>query len=510
MVTGAIKNKVDKIWTDIWAGGITNPLTVIEQLTYLMFIRSLDEKELATEEFENMAGEKMEHIFPASEAGQSMRWSKFKDKDSREIFLTMQQRVFPAIKKMKYSRLPDFDASGELVEIEDDPTRPDEGNTAFARYMDDAMFLIPTPQVLQKIITGLEDLYTHDIADLDMQGDLYEYMLGKLATAGQNGQFRTPKHIRDMMVELVQPTPDDFICDPACGTAGFLVSSAQYLREHYEDTMTPEQWQYFAGPMFTGFDMDRTMLRISAMNLMLHSITNPDIDYKDSVSKQNSIRSKYTVCLANPPFKGTVDAESINDDLKAVTNTKKTELLFLALFLRMLKTGGRCACIVPDGVLFGSSKAHQSIRKELIENHQLRAVISMPSGVFKPYAGVSTAVLVFTKTGAGGTDKVWFYDMKADGFSLDDKRTEVKENDIPDIIARFHNLNAEVDRKRTEQSFFVPKAEIAANGYDLSINKYKETEYVPVEYPSTTEILSDLHELEMEITKGLAELEEMV
>lgn len=510
MVTGAIKNKVDKIWTDIWAGGITNPLTVIEQLTYLMFIRSLDEKELATEEFENMAGEKMEHIFPASEAGQSMRWSKFKDKDSREIFLTMQQRVFPAIKKMKYGRLPDFDENGELVEIEDDPTRPDEGNTAFARYMDDAMFLIPTPQVLQKIITGLEDLYTHDIADLDMQGDLYEYMLGKLATAGRNGQFRTPLHIIDMMVELVQPTPDDFICDPACGTAGFLVSSAQYLREHYEDTMTPEQWQYFAGPMFTGFDMDRTMLRISAMNLMLHSITNPDIDYKDSVSKQNSIRSKYTVCLANPPFKGTVDAESINDDLKAVTNTKKTELLFLALFLRMLKTGGRCACIVPDGVLFGSSKAHQSIRKELIEDHQLRAVISMPSGVFKPYAGVSTAVLVFTKTGAGGTDKVWFYDMKADGFSLDDKRTEVKENDIPDIIARFHNLNAEVDRKRTEQSFFVPKAEIAANGYDLSINKYKETEYVPVEYPSTTEILSDLHELEMEITKGLAELEEMV
>ena len=256
MVTGAIKNKVDKIWTDIWAGGITNPLTVIEQLTYLMFIRSLDEKELATEDFENMAGEKMEHIFPASVAGQSMRWSRFKDKDSREIFLTMQQRVFPAIKKMKYGRLPDFDANGELVEIADDPTRPDEGNTAFARYMDDAMFLIPTPQVLQKIITGLEDLYTHDIAALDMQGDLYEYTLGKLKTAGKNGQFRTPKQIRDMMVELVQPTPDDFICDPACGTAGFLVSSAQYLRAHYEDSMTPEQWQHFAGPMFTGFDTD--------------------------------------------------------------------------------------------------------------------------------------------------------------------------------------------------------------------------------------------------------------
>ena len=510
MITGVIKNKVDKIWTDIWAGGITNPLTVIEQLTYLMFVRSLDEKELETEEFEHMTGEKMEKIFPQSAVGQSMRWSKFKNNDPRDIFNVISQRVFPAIKNMKHGRLPDFTEQGELVEIADDSSSDVQNETAFARYMSDAMFLIPTPQVLQKIITGLDDLYEHDIADLDMQGDLYEYMLGKLATAGQNGQFRTPKHIREMMVELVQPTPDDTICDPACGTAGFLVSAAEYIRNHYEDTMTSEQWEHFAGDAFTGFDTDRTMLRISAMNLMLHSITNPEIDYKDSVSKQNSICSKYTVCLANPPFKGTVDAESINDDLKAVTNTKKTELLFLALFLRMLKTGGRCACIVPDGVLFGSSKAHQSIRKELIENHQLRAVISMPSGVFKPYAGVSTAVLVFTKTGAGGTDKVWFYDMKADGFSLDDKRTEVKENDIPDIIARFQNLDAETDRKRTEQSFFVPKEEIAANGYDLSINKYKETEYVPVEYPSTTEILADLHELEMEITKGLAELEEMV
>ena len=510
MVTGAIKNKVDKIWTDIWAGGITNPLTVIEQLTYLMFIRSLDEKELATEEFENMAGEKMEHIFPASEAGQSMRWSKFKDKDSREIFLTMQQRVFPAIKKMKYGRLPDFDENGELVEIEDDPTRPDEGNTAFARYMDDAMFLIPTPQVLQKIITGLEDLYTHDIADLDMQGDLYEYMLGKLATAGRNGQFRTPLHIIDMMVELVQPTPDDFICDPACGTAGFLVSSAQYLREHYEDTMTPEQWQYFAGPMFTGFDMDRTMLRISAMNLMLHSITNPDIDYKDSVSKQNSIRSKYTVCLANPPFKGSLDADTVSADLLKVCKTKKTELLFLALFLRMLRIGGRCACIVPDGVLFGSSTAHKAIRKELVDGNRLEAVISMPSGVFKPYAGVSTAVLIFTKTGHGGTDNVWFYDMTADGFSLDDKRSPVADNDIPDIIARFRNLDFEKDRQRTEKSFFVPKAEIVENGYDLSINKYKKTEYKPVEYPPTSEIMAQLRELELEIGEEMSKLEELL
>lgn len=510
MITGIIKNKVDKIWTDIWAGGITNPLTVIEQLTYLMFIRSLDEKELETEEFENMTGEQLPKIFPQSAAGQSMRWSKFKDRDSREIFDIVSQRVFPAIKHMKYERLPDFNEQGEMIEVPEEAEKTEEGGTAFARYMEDAMFLIPTPQILQKIITGLDDLYEHDIAELDMQGDLYEYMLGKLATAGKNGQFRTPKQIREMMVELMQPTPDDTICDPACGTAGFLVSASEYIRKHYEDTMTQEQWEHFAGEAFTGFDTDRTMLRISAMNLMLHSITNPEIDYKDSVSKQNQIHDNYTMCLANPPFKGTVDAESINDDLKAVTNTKKTELLFLALFLRMLKKGGRCACIVPDGVLFGSSKAHKSIRKELIENHQLRAVISMPSGVFKPYAGVSTAVLVFTKTGAGGTDKVWFYDMKADGFSLDDKRSEIAENDIPDIIARFHHLEQEEGRERTEQSFFVPKEEIVENDYDLSINKYKKIEYIPVEYPPTSEILDELEKLNREIAVGLEELRGML
>ena len=510
MITGTIKNKVDKIWTDIWAGGITNPLTVIEQLTYLMFIRSLDEKELETEGFENMTGESMPKIFPQSEAGQSMRWSKFKNSDPRHIYDVISQRVFSAIKNLKNGCLPDFDAQGNMIEISDDTVESTENDTAFARYMGDAMFLIPTPQVLQKIITGLEDLYEHDISDRDMQGDLYEYMLGKLATAGQNGQFRTPKHIREMMVQLLNPTPGDTICDLACGTAGFLVSAAEHIRKEYEDTMTSEQWEHYAGPMFTGFDTDRTMLRISAMNLMLHSIGNPNIDYKDSVSKQNELSEKFTMILANPPFKGTVDAESIHDNLKSVTNTKKTELLFLALFLRMLKKGGQCACIVPDGVLFGSSKAHQSIRKEIVENHQLRAVISMPSGVFKPYAGVSTAVLVFTKTGAGGTDKVWFYDMQADGFSLNDKRTEIKENDIPDIVARFRNLDAETDRQRTEKSFFVPKAEIVENGYDLSINKYKKSEYIAVEYPPTSEILDELDELEQQITAGLKDLRGML
>ena len=511
MITGAVKNKVDKIWTDIWAGGITNPLTVIEQLTYLMFIRSLDEKELETEEYENMMGgaEGLEKIFPQTPSGQAMRWSKFKDRDPREIYDLISQRVFPAIKNLKNGRLPDFNAAGEMIEVESDASGSVE-DTAFSRYMMDAMFLIPTPQVLQKIITGLEDLYENDISDLDMQGDLYEYMLGKLSTAGQNGQFRTPRHIIRMMVELMQPTPDDIICDPACGTAGFLVEAADYIRKHYEDTMTQEQWEAFSSTTFTGFDTDRTMLRISAMNLMLHSIKNPEIDYKDSVSKQNSISSKYTLCLANPPFKGTIDAESIHDNLKAITNTKKTELLFLALFIRMLETGGRCACIVPDGVLFGSSKAHKSIRKELVDRHQLRAVISMPSGVFKPYAGVSTAVLIFTKTGAGGTNNVWFYDMKADGFSLDDKRSEVSENDIPDIIARFHNLEGEADRKRTEQSFFVPKAEIEANDYDLSINKYKKTEYVAVEYPPTADILAEIESLNRQVEKETAELRRLL
>lgn len=510
MITGAIKNKVDKIWTDLWAGGVVNPLTIIEQLTYLMFIRSLDEKELEAEEFENMTGETMPKIFPQTEIGQSMRWSKFKNNDPRDIYAIISQRVFPAIKKLKYGRLPDFTPQGEMIEIEDEPGKVDESNTAFARYMGDAMFLLPTPQVLQKIITGLDDLYEHDIAELDTQGDLYEYMLNKLASAGQNGQFRTPKHIRDMMVELLQPTPDDTICDPACGTAGFLVSACEYIRKHYEDTMTPEQWDHFSSAAFSGFDTDRTMLRISAMNLMLHSISRPDVDYKDSVSKQNAITEKYTVCLANPPFKGTVDAESIHDNLKAVTNTKKTELLFLALFLRMLKKGGRCACIVPDGVLFGSSTAHKAIRQELVENHQLRAVISMPSGVFKPYAGVSTAILVFTKTGAGGTDKVWFYDMKSDGFTLDDKRSPLAESDVPDIIERFHHMEQEVDRGRTEQSFFVPKQEIVDNGYDLSINKYKKVEYVAVEYPSTLEIMTNLRELEMQIDQTMDDLEKLL
>ena len=487
MITGEIKNKIDKIWTDIWAGGISNPLTVIEQLTYLMFIRSLDEKELEKEQFEAISGEKLKKIFPQDEEGQSMRWSKFKTMDSRKIYDIVGTKVFPFIKALN-----------------------GESESAFSRYMQDAMFLIPTPQVLQKIITGLDELYENDIKDRDMQGDVYEYMLGKLAQAGTNGQFRTPKHIRDMMVRLLEPSPDDKICDPACGTAGFLVSTAEFIREKYESEMTSEQWENFAGDMFTGFDTDRTMLRISAMNLMLHSILQPHINYVDSVSKQNTISSTYDVILANPPFTGTVDAESINDNLKAVCNTKKTELLFVALFLRMLRKGGRCSCIVPDGVLFGTSNAHKSLRKELVENHHLRAVISMPSGVFKPYAGVSTAVLVFTRTGAGGTDKVWFYDMKADGYSLDDKRSPIEVNDIPDIIERFNNLEGEADRKPTEQSFFVDKSAIIANNYDLSINRYKEVVYEKVEYDSPMVIMDRLDKLSLDIADKMKELRGLI
>ena len=515
MITGVIKNKIDKIWTDIWAGGLTMPFKVIEQITYLMFIRSLDQKEIKNEKkaaafkMRGIKG-KVEMIFPESESGQSMRWSKLKDADPDVIFKTLRVKVFPAIKEMKYGRIPDVDETGEVIPIPDDPTKDNGMQSAFTKFMKDALFELPTAEVVTKVVTGLEDLYQHDIQELDMQGDLYEYMLGKAASSGTNGQFRTPKQIRDMMVALIDPNPDDMICDPACGTAGFLISAAEHIRAKYGDKMTDEQWNSFNSTMFSGFDTDMTMLRISAMNLMLHSITHPTIDYKNSVSEKNDIDSEYTVCLANPPFKGTIDAETISTSLKAVTNTKKTELLFLALFLRMLKKGGRCACIVPDGVLFGSSKAHQAMRKELIENHTLQAVISMPSGVFKPYAGVSTAVLVFIKTGMGGTDNVWFYDMQADGFSLDDKRSEVKENDIPDIIDRFHNLDDEKERSRTEKSFFVPKQEIVDNGYDLSINKYKKVEYIAEEYPPTSEILASLKARQAEIDKGLAELERML
>lgn len=488
MITGEIKNKIDNIWLKIYASGMTNPLSVIEQLSYLMFIRSLDDIELETEQKENMLGLTGKHIF--NENQQNLRWSKFKNLNPEEIFFLMKDEksgVFTFIKNIQ-----------------------DNTESAFSKFMKDATFQISDPQVLVNIITSLDELYEIDIKDQDMLGDIYEYMLDKLSASGQNGQFRTPKQIRELMVNLLCPTPDDYICDPACGTAGFLISAANFIRETYGNKMSEKQWNHYTSSLISAFDTDMTMLRISTMNLMLHSITNPRIKYQDGVSKANSSEGEYDVILANPPFTGTINETTINPNLLSVCNTKKTELLFVALFIRMLKKGGRCACIVPDGVLFGSSNAHKALRKELVENHQLQAVISMPSGVFKPYAGVSTGILIFTKTGAGGTDNVWFYDMKADGYSLDDKRQQIEANDIPDIIERYHNLEKETERKRTEQSFFVPKAEIVSNNYDLSINKYKEIVYEKVEYPAPKTLIAEIKSLQNEIATDLAELEKML
>ena len=373
--------------------------------------------------------------------------------------------------------------------------------------MKDAIFQIPTPQMLEKIVTGINNLELEG----DIKGNLYEYLLSKLSTSGTNGQFRTPRHIIDMMVKLVKPLPTDIIIDPACGTSGFLVGAGEYLQKNHEEIFnSPELKKHYENDMFYGNDMDTTMLRIGTMNMMLHDIENPNIDYKDSLSKLNTDKEKYTLVLANPPFKGSLDAEAVADDILKITKTKKTELLFLALMIRILKKGGRCAVIVPDGVLFGTSNAHKQLRKEIIENHTLQGIISMPSGVFKPYAGVSTAVLLFTKTGVGGTDKVWFYDMQADGYSLDDKRTKIEDNDIEDIINRFSNLENETDRKRTEKSFLVPKEEIIENDYDLSINKYKEIEYEEIVYEKPEVIIGKIKELEKEITLGLEELEKLV
>ena len=348
--------------------------------------------------------------------------------------------------------------------------------------------------------------------DYNIRGDIYEYLLSKIAQSGLNGQFRTPSHIIRMMVELMDTKADEVICDPACGTSEFLVAEGDYLKEKRKEEIffNRQKKAHYMNGMFHGYDMDRTMLRIGAMNMMTHGVDNPYIEYRDSLSDQNTDKEKYSLILANPPFKGSLDYDTVSADLLKVCKTKKTELLFLALMLRMLRVGGRCAVIVPDGVLFGSSTAHKAIRKAIVDDNRLEAVISMPSGVFKPYAGVSTGILIFTKTGHGGTDKVWFYDMQADGFSLDDKRTEVKENDIPDIIARFHNLDGEEGRERTEKSFFVPKSEIVSNDYDLSINKYKKTEYKPVEYAPTKEILAEINELEAQIQQGLKELEGML
>ena len=547
MITGELKNKIDSLWEIFWTGGLTNPLDVIEQMTYLMFIHDLDDADNTRAKEAAMLGLPYESIFAGdvqvaerSIDGSQLKWSVFHDFPAAKMYSTVQEWVFPFIKNLHGDK-----------------------ESAYSKYMGDAIFKIPTPLMLDKIVTAMDGIYEQmsQLKAADTRGDIYEYLLSKIATAGVNGQFRTPRHIIRMMVDLMEPKADEIVCDPACGTSGFLVAVSDYLKENRKQEVffNRQNKDHYMNNMFHGYDMDRTMLRIGAMNMMTHGVENPFIEYRDSLSDQNPDREKYTLILANPPFKGSLDADIVSTDLLKVCKTKKTELLFLTLFIRMLKVGGRCACIVPDGVLFGSSTAHKAIRQELIENNRLEAVISMPSGVFKPYAGVSTAILIFTKTGHGGTDKVWFYDMKADGFSLDDKRSPIKENDIPDIIARFHALKplsvgftdsspsrasqesepslashsgggvaaesgdgegnlpltqGEVARSdgegRTQQSFFVPKDEIVSNDYDLSINKYKQTEYVAVEYPPTSEIMQQIDDLENEIQKEFAELKKML
>ena len=498
MITGELKNKIDGLWDVFAAGGLVNPLEVIEQITYLMFIRDLDDVDNKREKESAMLGLPYQSIFEGevkigdrSIEGTQLKWSVFHDFPAGRMYTVMQEWVFPFIKNLHSDK-----------------------NSAYSKYMDDAIFKLPTPLLLSKVVDSLDEIYEimNSTQSSDVRGDVYEYLLNKIASAGRNGQFRTPRHIIRMMVEMVDPKADDVICDPACGTSGFLVSAAEYLKETKKEEIffDKDAKQHYMNTMFNGFDMDRTMLRIGAMNMMTHGIDNPFIEYRDSLSDQNADHDKYSLILANPPFKGSLDADAVSGDLLKVCKTKKTELLFLALFLRMLKVGGRCACIVPDGVLFGSSKAHKDIRKQIVEENRLEAVISMPSGVFKPYAGVSTAILIFTKTGHGGTDNVWFYDMTADGYSLDDKRTPVSENDIPDIIERFKNLDKEADRKRTDKSFMVSKQEIADNDYDLSINKYKEVVYEKVEYPPTSEIMANIREIEMEIGKEMDELEKLL
>lgn len=494
MITGDIKNKIDQIWSAFWSGGISNPLEVMEQMTYLLFIRRLDDLHTARLKKARRLGTAIENpIF--DDTTDHLRWSNFIQMgDTTAMYRLMSDEVFPFIKGL----------GGK-----------DGDNSTYSHHMKDARFTIPTPALLSKVVDLVAEV---PMDDKDTKGDIYEYMLGKIASAGQNGQFRTPRHIIKFIVELMRPLPTDTICDPACGTAGFLVASSEYLNDHHQSEIfgTPEAITRYNNETFFGYDFDSTMLRIGSMNMLLHGVENPNIENRDSLSEAHShIGDKYSLILANPPFAGSLDYDSTAKNLQNTVKTKKTELLFLALFLRLLKIGGRSAVIVPDGVLFGSSKAHKDLRREIVENQHLQAIISMPSGVFKPYAGVSTAIMIFTKTNSGGTDKVWFYDMTADGYSLDDKRTPLagdshENNNIPDIIARFHNLDGESERTPANQSFFVSKDDIANNGYDLSINRYKEVAYETVQYADPADILADIEKLEDEISQGLAELKVLI
>ena len=491
MITGEIKNRIDAIWDTFWTGGITNSITILEQMTYLFFMKMLDDAQMKKEASSALLGTTIDD--PTFKSGlwhnpetdrevpyEKLRWHNFKHEEATEMFNTIRNDVFPFIKNLNTGK-----------------------SSAYSRFMNNAVFLIQSPRTLTKIVDGVDAL---DMNNRDAMGDVYEYVLGKMAASGNNGQFRTPRHIIRMMVALMKPTLKDEICDPAMGSAGFIVESAKYIKDNYpKELMKREYAEHYKHGMFHGFDTDATMLRIGAMNLMLHGVDEPDIAYRDSLSSSNTDKDRYTLCLANPPFAGSIDKEDIAKSLLAITSTKKTELLFVSLFVRMLQLGGRCASIVPDGVLFGNSTAHQALRKELVDNQRLQAVISMPSGVFQPYSGVSTAILIFTKTNAGGTDKVWFYDMAADGYTLDQKRTECEENDIPDVIARYNNLAGEETRTRKDKSFLVPVEEIRENDYVLSMNKYKEVEREVVEYDKPEVILDRIDTLETEISAALAE-----
>ena len=487
MITGELKSKIDRVWDAFWSGGISNPLEVIEQITYLLFIRRLDDIQTLAEKKARVTGGAIEN--PVFLPGQApLRWSRFKNLEGKVMHQTIAENVFPFLRSL-----------GD--------------GTTYSQHMRDARFTVPTPALLSKVVDMLDDI---PMADRDTNGDLYEYMLSKIASAGTNGQFRTPRHIIELMVKMTAPKPGDEICDPACGTAGFLVAASEYVRENHADALLDaQQRHHFHASMFHGYDFDSTMLRIGSMNMLLHGIESPDIRYRDSLSEDGAEDAdKYTLILANPPFAGSLDYESTAKDLQRVVKTKKTELLFLALFLKLLKPGGRAAVIVPDGVLFGSSAAHKTLRRMLVEEQKLDAVVKLPSGVFRPYAGVSTAILFFTKTNSGGTDDVWFYDVRADGFSLDDKRNPVEANDLPDLVSRWLGLSEpdspEKDRARTEQSFFVSKAEIVAQGYDLSINRYKEIVHDEVEHRTPLDIIADIEALEDQIAKGLAELKSML
>lgn len=492
MITGEIKSKIDKIWDDFWTGGISNPLTVIEQFTYLIFIKQLDDKQTRMEKEASLLGIPIEKPIYTEEQS-PLRWSNFVNKDPEQMFdlFTRPQRELDDITAFDFMKT--IGASGG----------------EFAKFMKGAIFMIQSPKLLDKVVQQIDQL---PLDNRDTKGDLYEYMLSKIAEAGTNGQFRTPRHIINMMVAMVQPKKDDIICDPSCGTAGFLVSAGEYIYDNHNDWFQDKKFrEHFNSKMFNGIEFDPSMLRIAAMNLQLHGMETPVLIGKDALSESNGdIENAYTLILANPPFKGSLDYDEVESSLLQTTKTKKTELLFLSLMLRTLKVGGRAAVIVPDGVLFGSSKAHKSIREELVSKQKLEAVISMPSGVFKPYAGVSTAVLIFTKTNSGGTDNVWFYNMKADGFSLDDKRNTIKDNDIPDIIKRYNKLNVEAERTRKEQSFLVPFDEIKDNDWDLSINRYKEIVYEEIKYDEPDVIIDAIKKLDIKRTEALLNLEKMM